>query len=153
MIIYDANKENKVTTGSMTGYKDDFIKFITKRIKHNSKYFKLKDENLNELLLADSYTAKVKCHEDDEYSEEAGKENVKYKTLDKYYKAFDNRLKKVIIDLFVFGFNLLNFAYEKISIDFAENIVMNIAEKTGYIICFYDDFEFEDSEEDNNEEE
>ena len=146
MITKKIDKEARTVVGTLANAKDDFKVFITNKIEKNSKYFRVKKEMLDTFNLANKYTSVARCHPDDEFDEEYGKELVKFKTLDKYYKDFDRKFKKVIIDAFCFAFNLLDFAYSKISIDYAENIVMEIAERTGYIISFYDEFEDDDEE-------
>ncbi len=142
MIVKTIDKENKLTTGTLVNAENDIIKFITKRIKNGSKYFTIKDESeLTDLKLKDSYTAVVKCHEDDEYNEEEGQEIVKYKTLDKYYKSFDGKLKKIIIDIMCFAFNLLNYVYNHIGEELGDDIIVSIANKTGYIITYEDELD------------
>lgn len=134
--------ENKLITGTLADAENDIIRFISKKVKFGSKYFTLKDESeLGDLKLKSLYKAHAKCHQDDEYNEEEGKKIVKYKTLDKYYKAFDGRLKRVIIDVFCFAFDLLNYVYNNIGDNLGDEIIINIANKTGYIITYEDELD------------
>ena len=134
--------ENKLITGTLAGAENDIIRFISKKVKFGSKYFTLKDESeIKDLKLKNLYKAHAKCHQDDEYNEEEGKKIVKYKTLDKYYKAFDGRLKRVIIDVFCFAFDLLNYVYNNIGDNLGDEIIINIADKTGYIITYEDELD------------
>lgn len=134
--------ENKLITGTLEGAENDIIRFISKKAKFGSKYFTLKDESeLEDLKLKSLYEAHAKCHQDDEYNEEEGKNIVKYKTLDKYYKGFDGRLKKVIVDVCCFAFDLLNYVYNHIGEGLGDEIIVDIADKTGYIITYEDELD------------
>lgn len=147
MIKKNVNIETKVTEGTLCNAKEDFIKFITKKVSNNSKYFKIK--NCEDFKMKNEFTATVKCAEDDTYDEEIGKTYVKFKVLDKYYKAFDRRIKNVTIDCFRLAFTLLDWIYTHVSIEDAEDIIVEVANKFGYIITPESDidFEFDETEE------
>lgn len=146
MIIKTIDKENRTTTGNLINCKDDFFEFISKRINNNSKFLKIKDEEYNSLTLNESYTTTIKCHETDEFNEEYGKQLVKFRTLDKYYAGFDRKLRDVIIDCLCLGMHLLNYVITKIGKDLYDDIIIRVAEKTGYIITHEDelDIDFDD---------
>ena len=150
MIKKIVNAEAKTTKGTLSNVREDFIKFITKKVSHNSKYFNIK--NHEDFAMKDEFTAIVKCAEDDVYDEEIGKIYVKFKVLDKYYNAFDRRIKDVTIDCFRLGFTLLDWIYNHISIGDAEDVIVEVATKFGYIITPEDEisFEFENSEDEES---
>ena len=142
MIIKTVDKENRTTTGKLVDCKDDFFGFISKRVNNNSKFFKIKDEKYNDLTLNESYTATIKCHESDEFDEEYGKQLVKFRTLDKYYVGFDGKLRDVIIDCLCLAAHLLDYVASKIGEDLYDDIIVKVAEKTGYVITHEDELDF-----------
>jgi hypothetical protein len=143
MIIKNIDENNKLTSGTLVNAENDIIKFLSKKAKNNSKYFTLNENAYTDLKLKESYSANVKCHADDVYDIEEGKKLVKFKTLDKYYKSFDGKLKKAIVDLLCFGFDLLNYVYNHIGQDLGDSIVIDVANKTGYIITYEDEFDID----------
>lgn len=137
MITKVVNTETKVTVGTLDNAEKDFLTFIDKKVNNNSKFFKIR--NYDSLLIKNKYSAKVKCSDEDEFNEEIGKKEVKYKVLDKYYKAFDKKVKDITIDCFRLAFTLLDWVYDHVSIDLGDSIIVELAEKTGYVISDTDE--------------
>lgn len=152
MIKKTVNTEAKTTEGVLTDVRTDFIQFITRKVCKNSKYFEI-NNNHEDFVMKNEFTATVKCDDNDTYDEETGKLYVKYKVLDKYYAAFDKRLKNVTIDCFRLACTLLDWIYNHVSIGDAEDVIVEVANRYGYIVTHESDIEFEFDEGENEEEE
>lgn len=83
MIKYDVNTENRTVTATITGCSED----VVRRISRVNNTVMSNPAVKKAATIGDTFSAVAKCHPDDEFNEDTGKEVAKRKLLDKYHTA------------------------------------------------------------------
>ena len=81
MIKYNVDRENGIVTATIDGCANDALNHVNRRLK--SAGFAVVETD--KLKMKDAFTAKAKCHPDDEFNEDTGKEIARSRVLDKYH--------------------------------------------------------------------
>lgn len=98
-ITYNIDKENRIITASMDECTFDVYVNLTKM---NLDFCLLRNLfNLfpNEIFMKYSYKGVAKCHPEDKWDEEMGKELARARLLKKYYKDYTDIIKQIIMKI------------------------------------------------------
>lgn len=97
MIKYSVNSEDNVTTATITKCSEDVLKKL-----ENIFGYKITDKRMvKAALISEEFSGKSKCHPEDTFDENIGKDIARKRMMEKYHqariKAF-NRVDKLLDD-------------------------------------------------------
>lgn len=92
-IRYYVNEEKKTVAAVIDNCAEDAVADLMDKFSNSFM------PNLAMLIIPDTLKAKVKCHPDDEWNEEIGKQVAKEKLIKKYNRAKANAIKDYITEV------------------------------------------------------
>ena len=89
MIKYTVDKEKGIVTAEIDGCENDVLRLLEKACKTKFIGINQKDEIEKAAQISGSFKGVAKCHPDDLFDEELGKNIAKSRMLNKYLSKFD----------------------------------------------------------------
>ena len=97
-IKYYVNEDKKVVVAKMNDTAYDALNLIAAKRGHLLLGYITRSRSSKPYKMKDSYVARARCHEDDTFDVEIGKELAKNRVLFKYYEDLTKVLQKIRCD-------------------------------------------------------